>query len=147
MFKNLLAIAIATLIAYLFYSILSSVMYTYQLVKFFDKEYSLFKHGIVLNGKTGLGSYINVTDIKLTSFNENRTIEERCPGVSSSQGYLTMGFIGDEWLAVCCRVADNNQELVPYKDVGEVRHYLCGQWPNIDHVTRPISYSQHTVIE
>jgi hypothetical protein len=53
-----------------------------------------------------------------------------------------MGFVGEEGTTVCCWVADSEQLLVPFKDIGDNRHYLCGAWPYLDHVTQSIKNSK-----
>lgn len=42
----------------------------------------------------------------------------------------------------CCQLADEDQWFVPFKDEGDYRHYLCGKWPNTDHVIQKISKSK-----
>ena len=54
-----------------------------------------------------------------------------CPNVESKRGNTTIDFVGEK--VICCWDSNNNyQFLVPAKDVGEKRHFLCGKWPYLD---------------
>jgi hypothetical protein len=141
MFKKLSPFIAGGIIAWFGYMTLATVMYTYKLTEFYEVDYSFSDHGIALNGRTGFGDFINVSDLAVTPLEGGGPVNEWCPGVSSERGHITMGFVGED-TAVCCWVADKNQWLVPFKDVGEQRHYLCGEWPLLDHVIQPIKNSK-----
>jgi hypothetical protein len=134
-------------LAWFIYMLAGTAMYTYELVKFYGDNYSFSEHGIALNGRTGWGDQINVMDLAtVTPADGGGPIPEWCPNVSSNRGHITMGFVGEEGNSVCCWVADSNQWLVPYKDIGEDRHYLCGEWPFLDHVIQPIKNSKLNIL-
>lgn len=61
-------------------------------------------------------------------------IPDWCPNISSSRGKTTLSVVND--IMVCC---DTDEWLVPYKDVGENRLYLCGKWPRIEIITQPLN--------
>ncbi|MCU8015007.1 MULTISPECIES: hypothetical protein [unclassified Shewanella] len=56
-----------------------------------------------------------------------------CPNISSSRNYLTVVFVNDAM--VCC---DTQEWLVPYRNVGSNREYLCGNWPSIEIISQPL---------
>lgn len=141
MLKKLSPFIAGVIIAWFGYMVLATGMYTYKLAEFYGVDYNFSKHGVALNGRTGFGDLINVSDLAVTPLDGGGPVNEWCPGVSSKRGHVTMGFVGED-TAVCCWVADENQWLVPFKDVGEQRHYLCGEWPLLDHVIQPIKNSK-----
>lgn len=143
MFKSLYSVVATFIFLWFIYMTIATIMYTYRVADFYDVDYSFGEHGIALNGRTAFGNQINVTDLAVSPIEGGGNIQDWCPGVESKRGFLTMGFVGeDEQKAVCCYVSDYNQWLVPFKDVGDTRHYLCGKWPHLDHVTQPISQSK-----
>ncbi len=141
-FKNDVAGLIAGgFICYVLYQILATGMYTYHLNKFLERDYSFKEHGFALNGKSLSGDTINVRDLlAYTPEPIGSSVQEMCRDVQSERGHTTLGFVGE--YAVCCWTADEDQWLVPYKEVGDTRHYLCGAWPHLDHVTQKIADSK-----
>jgi hypothetical protein len=113
-----------------------SLMYTYKLAEFHEVDYSLLEHGVTTNGHTSYGDFIEVLDLAVIPTKGEGTANELCPNVSSERGYLTIVSVAG-YTDVCCEVAEN-QFLVPFKDIGDQRHYLCGEWPLLDHVIQPI---------
>lgn len=141
MFKKLFPFLAGGFVFFTGYQIVTTGMYTYQVSQFYGVDYSFSEHGIALNGKSSFGNMINVQD--LTAYEPaagGSSVKDVCRDVESQRGHTTLGFVGD--IAVCCWVADENQWLVPFKDEGKTRHYLCGKWPNLDHVTQQISKSK-----
>lgn len=59
--------------------------------------------------------------------------QQVCPDFRSSRGEITLSFV--ENIIVCC---DTDEWLVPYRDVGSNREYLCGKWPKFEVVTQPL---------
>ena len=141
MLKKISPLIFGAIIGWFVYMTAATGMYTYRLAEFYEVDYNFKEHGIALNGRTAFGDMISVSDLAVTSVEGGGPVNEWCPDIKSERGNLTMGFVGDD-TAVCCWVADNNQWLVPYKDVGDTRHYLCGEWPFLDHVTQPINASK-----
>jgi hypothetical protein len=125
------------LIALAFYYMAGTLMYTREVASFYGYDWSFSEHGFVLNGKGMMGDMVSVASdlAAITPSTGGGAIEEWCPGVTSERGFVTMGFVGDT--AVCC-LAEENQWLVPFKDIDGQRHYLCGAWPNLDHVVRSL---------
>lgn len=129
---------------------MANVMYNYQLSEFYqsgresspDVNYEWFqRHGISINGNATSAQVINVRD--LLAYPEDASgssPQEICRDVKSSSGSVTLSFIGG--YAICCQLADEDQWFVPFKDEGDYRHYLCGKWPNTDHVIQKISKSK-----
>ncbi|MDI5832568.1 hypothetical protein OCF84_21390 (plasmid) [Shewanella xiamenensis] len=60
--------------------------------------------------------------------------EQICPDITSSRGEITLSFVGDE--IVCC---DTDELMLPYRNVGSNREYVCGKWPSIEVITQPLS--------
>jgi len=146
--KKLSPFITAAIAAWFIYMSVGTGMYTYELAKFYGEDYKFSVHGIALNGRTGWGNQINVTDIATTTpVTGEGTVEEWCPNVTSKRGHVSMGFIGEEGESVCCWVSDSYQWLVPYKDVDNQRHYLCGEWPNLDYVIQPIKQSKLAILD
>lgn len=129
---------IGIVVASVIYGGVGTILYTYELTKFYERDYDFDRDGIALNGRTGRGSMINISDIAaITPDSGSGTVQDWCPNISSKRGHVTMSFAGDT--AVCCLLTDENQYLVPYKDSDGYRHYLCGAWPMIDEVKQPLS--------
>lgn len=120
---------------YVLYQVTGTVMYTIKVAEFYGVDWNWNDLHIALNGRTAFGNQISIaSDLAVvTPESGGGSIEEWCPGVSSERGFLSLGFVGDT--AVCCS-AEEDQWLVPFKDVDGQRHYLCGAWPNLDHVVR-----------
>jgi len=57
-----------------------------------------------------------------------------CPDISTNRDHLTVAFVND--VMVCC---DTEDWLVPYRDVGSNREYLCGKWPSIEIISQPLN--------
>ena len=132
---------IGVLLASVIYGGIGSAIYTYEVTKFYEREYDFDKHGIALNGRTARGSKINISDIEaITPKSGGGTVQEWCPGITSKRGHLTLSFAGDT--GVCCWLTDKNQYLVPYKDKDGYRHYMCGAWPFIDEIKQPLSQTK-----
>lgn len=66
------------------------------------------------------------------------SISEICPDTLSTRGHLTISYSLPADDMVCC-VVDEEQLFLPYKDVGDNRHYLCGNWPRTDEIIKPLS--------
>jgi len=124
------------IISWFCYMSLATGMYTYKLAEFYGVEYDISQHGIALNGRTGFGNQIAITELTVTPLPGGGQVKEWCPNVTSKRGFVTISTVGDE-TTVCCLASNRNQWTVPYKDVGEERHYLCGEWPLLDHVVQP----------
>lgn len=141
MFKNVWGVLVGLFLCYSVYQTLGVFFYTVESVKFYEIDYSFSEHGVALNGRTSIGNTINVLDLKAVAPTEGGgAIKEWCPEVVSQRGHVTMGFTGGGE-PVCCHVADG-QWLVPFKDEGGVRHYLCGAWPHLDWVSQPVKNSK-----
>lgn len=56
-----------------------------------------------------------------------------CPNITSSRGDITVSFVND--VMVCC---DTDEWLVPYRNKGSKREYLCGKWPRIETISQPL---------
>lgn len=84
---------------------------------------------------------IAVSDIAASTEIAYGTIPDWCPNISSSRGKTTLSVIND--VMVCC---DTEEWLVPYKDEGENRLYLCGKWPRIEIITQPLSKTKLGVL-
>lgn len=125
-------------IGYVLNQIYNTTMYNIKLADFYGEDYSFSQKGIVLNGSIANGQMISVRDLEALSPGDGlHTVPELCPHITSKRGHNTLSFVGD--ISVCCWVADEKQWLVPYKDVGENRHYLCGKYPHLDHVIQPLT--------
>lgn len=81
---------------------------------------------------------ISVMDLAATPNVGTSSVDVLCPGITSSRGYTSLSDMndGDQLITVCC---DTQQWLVPFKDVGDSREYLCGKWPHSEVVTQPLS--------
>ncbi|WP_338729037.1 hypothetical protein V8687_23530 (plasmid) [Shewanella baltica] len=67
---------------------------------------------------------------------ENLTFTHKqqiCHNITSSRGMVTLSFVND--VTVCC---DTSEWLVPYRNVGSNREYMCGKWPRIEIVYQPL---------
>lgn len=67
---------------------------------------------------------------------ENRAFTHKqqvCPNITSSAGEITLSFFDN--VMVCC---NTDEWLVPYRDVGSNREYLCGKWPRIEIISQPL---------
>lgn len=126
------------LIIWIIYEIIGTVMYTAKLVDFYNFDWLRSDFSIAINGKTSFGSMISVTkDLKaLEPSEKGNTASELCPGITSERGFITMSVVGNT--LVCCSTGNEKQWLVPFKDTDGFRHYLCGKWPNLDEVKRPL---------
>ena len=63
--------------------------------------------------------------------------EQICPNITSSRGEITLSFVGDE--IVCC---DTDEFMLPYRNVGANREYVCGKWPQIEVISQPLSLTK-----
>lgn len=136
-------------LAFLIYKAAGVGMYNYELAKFNGisfKEWSMERHFVLDNGSgyrlPRYGSMASILQLKAVPPESGMgTVQEWCPGITSKRGFVTMGFIDDE--AVCCNVgSDRVSFFVPFKDVGDRRHFFCGSWPMIDEVSQPLSQIQ-----
>lgn len=119
------------------YQLISTVMYTYNVISFYGVDYSYKEHGFALNGKGLIGDVISAHELKAYQAElEKGSVQEACRDVHSERGRITLSYIGGA--GVCCWLSDQNQWLVPYRDEGDTRHYLCGAWPFLDHVQQKI---------
>jgi hypothetical protein len=137
-FANICWAGLSLLLGLVIFKITNAYMYTKEVAEFYGKEYSILDDGIIPNGGGGFGPVINVTGLK-AKYMRVGLRSEYCPDVKSLRlSGVSISFIGSPEFGVCCLLAGDNQWLVPYKDVGKERHYLCGKWPNLDHVIQPI---------
>jgi len=85
---------------------------------------------------------ISVTDIIAyePDATKGSSVNEICRDVTSERGFPTLSFVGDT--GVCCDAA-KNQWLLPFKNKGDTRYYLCGKWPLLEIVSQPIALSKH----
>lgn len=114
----------------------STGFYTFRLAEFYGDDWSLFEHGIALNGRTGWGNKINVSDLETKRPPAGSgSVQDWCQHVepAGSKSFVTLSVVGET--SVCCW-AHENQYLVPFRDDIEegYRHYLCGEWPHLEHV-------------
>jgi hypothetical protein len=120
-------IGLSILITFLGFKAIEIVMYNYSLAKFHDVSYEYEKHGISWNGKPAWGNQGNILGLEATLVKDVYS----CPNVESKRGNTTIDLVGEK--VICCWDSNNNyQFLVPAKDVGEKRHFLCGKWPYLD---------------
>jgi hypothetical protein len=140
-FKRVVTYLAGGFVTFIAYQLISTTMYTYSVVSFYGEDYSYEKHGFALNGKGVIGDVINSHD--LMAYKDDLAKGEyarACRDVQSERGRISITYIGGS--SVCCELSDNNQWLVPYRDEGDTRHYLCGAWPFLDHVTQKIESSK-----
>ena len=137
--KKLLAFLGFLLIWAVLYEVFATAMYTRSLVRFYDIEkWSFNENGFIFNGRASvMGNLISVIDLATTVPESGTgTVPEWCPGVEPvTRSNVTIGVI--EGNSVCCEVEDG-QWLVPYVDKDGHRHYLCGKWPRLDEVRKPL---------
>jgi len=120
------------------YHAYATVMYSLKLADFYEVEWSFSTYGLASNGQTSFGNMINIKELEAVSPGvQGGSSKEWCPKVTPiNNNHITLGNVDE--LGVCCW-ASESQWLVPYKDKGEFRHYLCGKWPHLDEVKQPIS--------
>ncbi len=112
------------------YQLLASILYTYEVAAFYGEEWSMDRHGLAMNGNAVFGEMREISALAAAESGE------ACPNITSKRGQLTMGSVGGE--SICCEVANEYQRSVPYREIAGNGHYLCGKWPAIDHVYRPL---------
>lgn len=112
------------------YQLLASILYTYEVAAFYGEEWSMDKHGLAMNGNAAFGETREISELAAAESGEV------CPGIISQRGEITMGQVGSE--QICCEVANEHQRSVPYIESEGNGHYLCGKWPSVDHVYRPL---------
>ncbi len=126
----------------IFTFIIIFILLIYQVIKIGMDARALKKFTGVGWGNIELGfnsnkyfkaSTISVLDLKATLNNQN---VYECPSIVSDSGHTTLSIVGDT--PVCCWVA-KNQRFVQYKDIKGFRHYLCGEWPYLEHVKQPLT--------
>jgi hypothetical protein len=117
-------------ILFISYQLLASVIYTYQVAAFYGEAWSMDKHGLAMNGNAVFGDMREISELAAVDAGH-------CPNITSVRGEITMGTVGGEM--ICCEVANEHQRTVPYIEKGGNGHYLCGKWPAIDHVFRPLN--------
>lgn len=116
-------------ILFISYQLLASVIYTAEVAAFYGEEWSMDKHGLAMNGNAVFGEMKEITELAAEG--------GHCPNITSERGEITMGEVGGE--VICCEVANEHQRTVPYIEKGGNGHYLCGKWPAIDQVYRPLN--------
>lgn len=131
--KSISNVIFLLLFGYVVFEGVPLIMYSKALYEFSDDD--SFSEYIRPNGMpVGYKSLAPIIELRTTSpkFGEG-SVEDWCPGISSDRGHVTMGFVEDDTdtYSVCCW-ASSHQLLVPYKDVGSERLYMCGEWPHID---------------
>jgi hypothetical protein len=125
------------LLTWFVYETVGIVGYTVKLANFYDEDYSFSEHGIAFNGGRSFGQVMSVKDIEALNPNAGGSSSaEMCPNVTSERGFITIGFAGG--MLVCCSMYNENQWMVPFKDKDGYRHYMCGQFPNIDEIKQPL---------
>lgn len=141
-------------IVWLGYNLIGSVFYTYKLAEFYDVDYSVSEYGVALNGRSGFDAIIGgsklwgdvispkdiAADFELRS--DAGGVEAICSDVITKRSNLTVSAVGYDGDIACCWLTNEEQFLVPYKDIDGVRHYMCGSWPYVDHVMQPIAKSK-----
>ncbi|MCF6283237.1 MAG: hypothetical protein L3J28_13725 [Candidatus Polarisedimenticolaceae bacterium] len=115
------------------YQLLGSIIYTREVAAFYGVDWSLDEHGMAMNGNAVFGEMRDIFELEVVS----GLGELRCPGITSERGQITEGVVAG--VTICCEVANEHQRSVPYIEKEGVAHYLCGKWPNIDHVQRPLN--------
>lgn len=140
MFKPLIPVVSGLLTGVVLWQVIGTGMYTYELSKFYGYDYKFSEHGIALNGSTWIemGNYISIRDLAADAPGPTgSTPAQMCSDVTFERGTPTISFVGET--AVCCWASNEDQWLVPFKDVADTRYYMCGKWPHIDIVSKPIS--------
>jgi hypothetical protein len=116
------------IIGFVGYHLIVGVMTQYEVAKFTDSKLFWARPS----------QLISVMDLAATSNVVTSSVAVLCPGITSSRGYTSLSDMnnGDKLITICC---DTQQWLVPFKDVGDRREYLCGKWPHSEVVTQPLS--------
>lgn len=119
--------------------IVGTALYTKALVDFYEiEDWSVTDHGISPNGKPNfkMGNLISIHDLEAIIPEHGGTAAELCIGVTSERDNISISSV-DNGL-VCCW-SDEDQHLIPFMDRGDRREYLCGSWPFLDKVSKPIN--------
>jgi hypothetical protein len=126
-------------VLYIGYQIFGAAMYTYHLVDFYELDYDISEHGLVINGNQnqfGALTSVSALSAQLIHSEHFEGQQYTCDHVKSKRGTTTMSEVGGE--LVCCWTSSNQQWHIPFKDISGERHYLCGAWPHLDRVIMPI---------
>jgi hypothetical protein len=114
------------IILYFVYYIMSFYMTQRSIAEFSSTERPyLFKEA--LTNKIAASDFAALEQ----AYNDPKQI---CPDISTNRDHITVSFVND--LMVCC---DTDEWLVPYRNVGSNREYLCGTWPSIEIISQPLN--------